>query len=113
MQRTPAPWRTVHPSRLTPFLAACPPPPSILPHAGRPPEPGDAAGAATRALLAQTLALRVNERVVAMQRSGGLPARETCDFIVVDRWVLQRSCSGVRVPCVLLEGGRDGWRVGR
>lgn len=59
--------------------------PSIRFKAGRPAEPGDPPGAAARAVLTQHLALKLSERVAGLQRAGGLPPRETCDLVIVDR----------------------------
>ncbi|KAK9819584.1 hypothetical protein WJX72_000024 [[Myrmecia] bisecta] len=38
-----------------------------------------------RSLVAQRIAVEVNERLMIMQRAGQLPAAETCDLIVIDR----------------------------
>jgi hypothetical protein len=48
----------------------------------------------------QRLAHKVYERVFALQRAGGLPPRETCDLVVVDR-----SLDPVRLG--VLDGGFD------
>ncbi|KAI8472381.1 MAG: Sec1-like protein [Monoraphidium minutum] len=61
--------------------------PAIRFKAGRPAEPGDPPGANARATLTQRLAHKVSERLGALQRAGGLPPRETCDLIVVDRGI--------------------------
>ncbi len=55
--------------------------------AGKPPEPGDAPGSNARSVLTQRLAAKVTERTMVMQRAGQLPGRETCDLIILDRWV--------------------------
>lgn len=61
--------------------------PSVRYRAARPPEANDPPGGDARALLTQRLATRVAERCAVLQRSGLLPARETCDLLVVDRSV--------------------------
>lgn len=38
------------------------------------------------ALIAQRIAVEVQERLSMMQREGRLPAQETCDLIVFDRY---------------------------
>ncbi|KAF8058348.1 hypothetical protein HT031_005666 [Scenedesmus sp. PABB004] len=61
--------------------------PAIRYRAGKPPEPHDAAGAGARAELTQRLAAKVAERARALQRSGVLPPRESCDLLLLDRSV--------------------------
>eukprot|EP00775_Hariotina_reticulata_P004848 gene4848-5095_t len=74
-------------SRLATFLAALHEYPAIRYKQGKVPEPGDAPGAMARSLLTQHLAQKVYERALVLQRSGGLPARESCDLLILDRTV--------------------------
>lgn len=61
--------------------------PAIRYRVGKPPEAGDVPGAAPRSLLAQRLAQKVGQRTSLLQRSGGLPQRETCELLILDRSV--------------------------
>ncbi|KAG2446991.1 hypothetical protein HYH02_008145 [Chlamydomonas schloesseri] len=51
----------------------------------RAPEPGDPPGQAMRGSLPQLLGGRLYERLAGLQRAGQLPAKETCDLLVLDR----------------------------
>ena len=50
-------------------------------------KPGEDAssGLEARSLVAQRVAVDLNERLSVMQRSGQLPASSTCDLIIFDR----------------------------
>ena len=61
--------------------------PSIRFRAGKPSEDAAVAGLDVRTLMAQRLAVEVNERLQPLQRSGQLPDTETCDLLIVDRYV--------------------------
>eukprot|EP00879_Flechtneria_rotunda_P003010 GHRR01003228.1.p1 GENE.GHRR01003228.1~~GHRR01003228.1.p1 ORF type:complete len:663 (+),score=201.56 GHRR01003228.1:278-2266(+) len=74
-------------SRLVTALATLHDYPAIRYKAGKPPEPGDAPGANARSLLTQKLAQKVSERAMVLQRAGGLPARESCELLILDRSV--------------------------
>jgi len=53
-------------------------------------KPGEDAstGLEARSLVAQRVAVDLNERMSAMQRSGQLPAGSTCDLVIFDRYCL-------------------------
>ncbi len=53
-------------------------------------KPGEDAstGLEARSLVAQRVAVDLNERLSAMQRSGQLPAGSTCDLVIFDRYCL-------------------------
>ncbi|KAG2501418.1 hypothetical protein HYH03_001201 [Edaphochlamys debaryana] len=59
--------------------------PVIRYKATKAPEPGDPPGQALRGSLPQLLATRLFERLSGLQRAGQLPAKETCDMLVLDR----------------------------
>lgn len=61
--------------------------PVIRYRVGKPPEAGDAPGASVRSCLAQRLAQKLSHRATLLQRNGALPARETCELLVLDRSV--------------------------
>lgn len=54
---------------------------------GKAPEATDPAGATARSTLTQRLAKKLSDRLEAMQGAGQLPAKSTCDMLVLDRWV--------------------------
>ncbi len=58
-------------------------PPRFKP--GKAPEASDPPGAAVRQGLTQRLAQKLSDRLAAMQRSGQLPEKESCDFLILDR----------------------------
>ena len=53
-------------------------------------KPGEDAstGLEARSLVAQRVAVDLNERLSAMQRSGQLPTGSTCDLVIFDRFCL-------------------------
>ena len=50
------------------------------------PQPSDPPGAESRATLTQRLGVALLEKLVGMQGSGTLPAKETCDLLILDRY---------------------------
>ena len=59
--------------------------PAIRFRAAAPPGEEFPPGLESRLLVAQRLAVELHERLVALQRSGQLPERETCELILTDR----------------------------
>ena len=64
-------------------------------------KPGEDAssGLEARSLVAQRVAVDLNERLSLMQRNGQLPASSTCDLVIFDRFVL--ACLGAYDPAGL------------
>lgn len=62
-------------------------------------KPGEDAssGLEARSLVAQRVAVDLNERLSLMQRNGQLPASSTCDLIIFDR--LASACLGLHIAC--------------
>ena len=58
-------------------------------------KPGEDAssGLEARSLVAQRVAVDLNERLSLMQRSGQLPVSSTCDLIIFDRWAPDGPCN--------------------
>lgn len=56
-------------------------------------KPGEDAstGLEARSLVAQRVAVDLNERLSIMQRAGQLPASSTCDLVIFDRWAVLMS----------------------
>ena len=72
--------------------------PSIRFRASKPVGDDPGSGLETQALVSQRVALELDERLRQFQQAGQLPSTQTCDLIIVDRfvWVLQagtQSCS--------------------
>ena len=59
--------------------------PSVRFRAAKPPEDASA-GLEGRALVAQKIAVELNERLSIMSRNQQLPTAETCELIIFDRW---------------------------
>ncbi len=66
-------------------LDACLPAPAARYKVGKQPEPGDPAGQQSRSQLTQRIAAKLSAKFMELQRSGKLPARESCDLLVLDR----------------------------
>ncbi|KAG2432231.1 hypothetical protein HXX76_009150 [Chlamydomonas incerta] len=72
-------------SRLSTLFTSLKEFPIIRYKGGKAPEPGDPPGQAVRASVPQLLSARLYERLAGLQRAGQLPAKETCDLLVLDR----------------------------
>ncbi|MEW5299817.1 MAG: hypothetical protein WDW36_002793 [Sanguina aurantia] len=59
--------------------------PSIRYKAGKAADPADPQGHSTRQLLAQRVATRMQEKLSVMQRASQVPARESCELLILDR----------------------------
>ena len=65
------------------------------------PQASDPPGAEERSTLTQRLGMSLLEKLVGMQGSGTLPAKETCDLIILDRWAYMASGSTLHLAhCV-------------
>ena len=51
-------------------------------------KPGEGGVTDMQALVAQRIAVNVDERLGVLQRSGQVPSSETCELIITDRWGL-------------------------
>ena len=49
-------------------------------------KPGENGVTDMQSLVAQRIAVNVDERLAVLQRSGQVPSSETCELIITDRW---------------------------
>lgn len=78
-------WRQVLTARLATVFATLREMPAIRFRAAAPPGEEFPPGLESRLLVAQRIAVELHERLAALQRSGQLPERETCELILTDR----------------------------
>lgn len=72
-------------ARLASVFATLKEMPAIRFRAAAPPGEEFPPGLESRLLVAQRIAVELNERLVGLQRTGALPERETCELILTDR----------------------------
>ncbi|KAK2079353.1 hypothetical protein QBZ16_003044 [Prototheca wickerhamii] len=72
-------------TRLATVFASLGEMPAIRFRAGLPPGDDFPPGLEIRLLVAQRVALELQERLAALQRAGVLPARDTCELVITDR----------------------------